>query len=208
MSFLHHTEGVVMKQRKLAFAIATAMLAAPLGGAMAQSTDLDSDSWWQSRKHRSFEPGFYVGGGVGYFRVNKNDFFPNGDKLDDDRVSLKGFVGADILPWLGAEGGYVNFGKIGDSSTFKADGWSLAAIAQAPMGNFAPYLKAGYYWWDADRDTQGATETDKKHGHDWFGGAGLRFALTEFLDMRVEYERYRLNKADIDMGSLNLQFTF
>lgn len=201
-------EGLIMKQHKLAFGIAAAMLAIPVSGALAQSSDLDSDSWWQPRKQRSFEPGFYVGGGVGYFRVNENDFFPNGDKLDDDRAALKAYVGGDFLPWLGAEAGYVNFGKIGDSSTFKADGWSIAAIAQAPIGNFAPYVKAGYFWWDADRDTAGVTGTTDHDGHDWFGGLGLRFALTQALDLRVEYERYQLDDADIDMGSLNLQFTF
>lgn len=197
-----------MKQRKLALGLAAAVLAAPMGAALAQSSS-SSDSFWLPRKDRAFEPGFYVGGGVGYFRVDEQDFFENGDDLDDDRVSLKAYAGADILPWLSAEAGYVNFGEVGDSSTFEADGWTVAAIGQLPIGNFAPYAKVGYMWWDADTVTPAATTSSvNSDGHDWFGGLGVRFALTQVLDMRVEYERYQLDDADLDMGSINLQLTF
>lgn len=194
-----------MTQRKLALGLAAAMLTAPMGAALAQSGS-NSDSFWLPRKDRAFEPGFYVGGGVGYFRVDEQDFFENGDDLDDDRVSLKAYAGVDILPWLGAEAGYVNFGKVGNGSTLEGDGWTVAAVGQLPIGNFAPYAKVGYMWWDADRATTGTVYNSD--GHDWFGGLGVRFALTQVLDMRVEYERYQMDDADIDMGSLNLQLSF
>lgn len=178
------------------------MAAAPMGAALAQS-----DNFWLPRKDRAFEPGFYVGGGVGYFRVDEQDFFGPGDNLDDDRVSLKAYAGGDILPWLSAEAGYVNFGEIGNGSTLEGDGWTVAAIGQLPIGNFAPYAKVGYMWWDADRAAPGIP-IENRDGHDWFGGLGLRFALTQALDMRIEYERYQMDDADIDMGSINLQLTF
>lgn len=195
-----------MQRYTIVSGLIAALFAAPIGVALAQDTGTTSDSFWLPRKERTFEPGFYVGGGVGYFRVDEQDFFGEGDDLDDDQVSFKTYAGGDILPWLGAEAGYVNFGEVGNGSTFEADGWTIAAIAQIPIGNFAPYAKIGHMWWDADIDTTGAVGSSD--GNDWFGGLGLRFALTQALDMRVEYERYQLDEADIDMGSLNLQLQF
>src|SRR5699024_8181268 len=105
-------------------------------------------------KERTFAPGVFVGGGIGYYRVDEQDFFDGGDDLDDDQAAFKVYAGADVLPWLGAEVGYVNFGEIGGSgATLDVDGWSAAAIAQLPIGNFAPYIKAGHLWWDTDTDS-------------------------------------------------------
>lgn len=192
-----------MNQRKTALGLAAAaLLAVPTSAVLAQATDT-TDRWFP-RQDRQFEPGFYVGGGVGYFRVEEQDFFGPDDDLDDEQVSLKAYAGGDFMPWLSAEAGYVNFGEVGDASTLEADGWTVAAMAQLPIGNFAPYAKVGHLWWDADVGPGGATDD----GNDWFGGLGVRFALTQALDMRVEYERYELADVDVDMGSLNLQLQF
>lgn len=194
-----------MKNRKIALGLAAALTAAPLGAALAQTAS-DSERYWLPSRERTFSPGIFVGGGIGYYRVDEQDFFGPGDDLDDDQVSFKVYAGGDLLPWLGVEAGYVNFGEIGGSgASLDADGWSVAAIAQLPIGNFAPYAKAGHLWWDTDSDSASFGNPD---GHDWFGGLGLRFALTQAIDMRLEYERYEVADADVDMGSLNLQLQF
>ncbi len=41
----------------------------------------------------NFRPGFYLGGGIGYDRVEGEDFTGNGDDLEDSRVTYKGIVG-------------------------------------------------------------------------------------------------------------------
>lgn len=195
-----------MKQRQLALELTAVLLAAPASVALAQSGSSDH-GFRLPQREPAFEPGLYVGGGVGYFRVDEQDFFEEGDDLDDDRAALKVYFGGDLLPWLAVEGGYVSFGEIGNGSTLEGDGWTLAAIGQLPIGNFAPYAKLGYMWWDADRSAPNVP-VDNNDGHDWFGGLGLRFALTRAMDLRVEYERYQMDDADIDMASLNLQLTF
>lgn len=191
-----------MNMRKLVLGVAAATLAAPMGAAVAQTSTTDT---WFPRKDRAFEPGYYVGGGVGYFRVDEQDFFENGDDLDDEQVSYKLYAGGDFTSWLSGEVGYINFGEFGDDSELEADGFTVAAIAQWPIGNFAPYAKVGWLWWDADASPANVDDDD---GDDVFGGLGVRFSLTEALDMRVEYERYQLDDADLDMGSLNLQYQF
>lgn len=193
-----------MNKRNLVLGVAAAMLAAPMGAAIAQ-TSSTSDTWFP-RKDRAFEPGYYVGGGVGYFRVDEQDFFGDDDDLDDEQVSWKLYGGGDFTSWLSGEVGYINFGEFGDDSELEADGFTVAAIAQWPIGNFAPYAKVGWLWWDADVNTALGSASDD--GDDVFGGLGVRFSLTQALDMRVEYERYQLDDADLDMGSLNLQYQF
>lgn len=186
-----------MTHRKLVLGLAAGLLALPMSAALAQTSSSGSsvDSWLP-RNDRPFEPGFYVGAGAGYSWIDEDGF-------EDDRLGFKLYGGADVLSWLGAEIGYVNFGEFSDGGTdVDADGFSVAAFAQVPVGNFAPYLKVGHLWWDASSN---AGDTD---GDDWFGGLGVRFSLTEAVDMRVEYERYELDDADLDMGSLNVQYQF
>lgn len=196
-----------MNQRKIALGLAAGLLAIPMSAAMAQTSGSTMDRWLP-RQDRAFEPGFYVGGGIGYYRVEEQDFFGPDDDLDDEQVSFKVYGGGDFMSWLSAEIGYVNFGEVGDgTSSLEADGFTVAALASVPVGNFAPYVKVGHMWWDADAGTGGSDD-----GNDWFGGLGVRFALTEVLDMRAEYERYQFDTdggdVDSDMLSLNLQYTF
>jgi OOP family OmpA-OmpF porin len=196
-----------MNQRKLALGLAAGLVAIPMGAAMAQTSGSTVDRWLP-RQDRAFEPGFYVGGGIGYYRVEEQDFFGPDDDLDDEQVSFKVYGGGDFLSWLSAEIGYVNFGEVGDgTSTLEADGFTVAGLASVPVGNFAPYAKVGYLWWDADAGTGGSDD-----GNDWFGGLGVRFALTDMVDMRAEYERYQFDTTggdvDTDMLSLNLQYMF
>ena len=102
------------------------------------------------------------------------------------------------LAWLGVEGMYANFGEIG-SGDFDVDGWGLAAVAQWPIANFTPYIKAGNLWWDADAGGD---------GNDWFGGAGVRFNLAQNVDLRLEYDRYQFDDVDADTGWVDVQLRF
>ncbi|WP_168149014.1 porin family protein [Solimonas marina] len=173
------------------------------------------------------EPGFFAGGGAIYTRL-QNKFtdqsFPDdSDDFDDDRVSWKAFAGVRVNPILSIEGQYVDFGDAeNDAARVEADGWTAALVADIPLHYVQPYAKAGALFWHTDAHLRGALSSASKvksDGTDFFWGLGLRIPLNEAVELRAEYERYKLNgdadgdddysvDSKVDAASLNLQFNF
>lgn len=153
-------------------------------------------------------PGLYLGGGAGYNRIEGEDFTGNGDEFEDSRISYKGILGLRLTPTFFVEGQYINFGTAEDGANrVKADGFTTSAVLDLPIWEFVhPYGKIGALFWDADGRFSNVAASDD--GTDLTYGVGLRFAVTERIDLRTEYERFELNDTDIDMASANLQFNF
>jgi hypothetical protein len=162
----------------------------------------------------------YIGGGVGYYRLNDEDFPDSEDELDDNRWSWRGQVGVQFNPVFSLEGGYTDFGDLEDGNLeLDADGSFVAALVHLPLGGgFAPYGKLGQLWWDVERSV---TRSDRgpigggttivrssEDGNDTFYGLGVRFGEGPGLQMRIEYDRFALDDADADMASVNLQYRF
>ena len=163
----------------------------------------------------------YLGGGVGYFRINDEDFPDSEDELKDNRWSWRGQAGIQFNPVFSVEGGYTDFGEVEDGSLeLDADGSFVAALVHLPLANgVAPYGKVGQLWWDVERRATttssgflGGGETtvsrSSEDGNDTFYGVGIRFGEGPGLQMRVEYDRFALDDADVDMASVNLQYRF
>lgn len=112
-------------------------------------------------------------------------------------------------PW---KGGYIDFGEATDGvNGLKATGWTAAGILALPItDNFAPYAKAGQLFWNSDSLVGSITVSED--GNDYFYGAGIRYALYQRLDLRLEYERFTMDhgndEIDMDMASLNMQLRF
>ena len=157
---------------------------------------------------QSADPGLYLGGGVGYNRIEGEDFTGNGDEFEDDRVSYKGIAGLKLGQHLSLEGQYIDFGTAEDGpSRVEADGWTAGAVFELPLTqNFVAYAKGGALFWDAEGRFANVRADDD--GTDPFYGVGARFALNRNLALRIEYERFELNDTDIDMASANLLFHF
>ncbi|HEY0975046.1 MAG TPA: porin family protein [Solimonas sp.] len=152
--------------------------------------------------------GIYLGGGVGYNRIESQDFPNSNDDVEDSRVSYKGILGARLSPNFSLEGQYINFGTAKDGANqVKADGFTAGVVFDLPLTEwFSPYAKAGALFWDADGRFANVRSSDD--GTDFTYGVGARFGLSEAVDFRVEYERFELNDTDVDMASANLQFNF
>ncbi len=150
----------------------------------------------------------YLGGGIGYYRLNDDNFLDEDESLKDDRFSWRGFAGFEVNRIFALEAGYVDFGSTSEGNRdMEADGWTLAAIAALPITPyFAPYAKVGQLFWDRERSFGPLSSSDD--GNDFFFGGGARFAMTDNIDLRLEYERYALDDTDLDMGSVNVQFRF
>lgn len=152
--------------------------------------------------------GPYLGGAVGYFRIDGDDFIAPGDKLHDNRIAYKGYGGWNYNSIFALEASYVDFGNSKDGNRhIDANGYTAALVVSIPMlKNFSPYAKVGDLIWDADTRSGGVHNS--QDDDDLFYGVGVRFALNEHVDLRAEYERYKLDETDIDMPSLNLQYNF
>lgn len=157
---------------------------------------------------QSADPGLYLGGGAGYNRVEGEDFTGDGDEFKDDRVSYKGIAGLKLGQHFSLEGQYLNFGTAEDGDNrVDADGWTAGGVFELPMTqNFSVYGKGGALFWDAEGRFANVSADDD--GTDPFYGVGARFALSQHLALRLEYERFELNDTDIDMASANLLFHF
>lgn len=151
----------------------------------------------------------YVGGGIGYYRLNDGNFLDEDERLKDDRYAWRAFAGVDFARFLALEAGYIDFAKASSgNASLDVDGWTAAVVGAIPLTQtFALTGKVGNLWWDATQET-GAGGRSSDSGDDIFYGVGVRFSMTPNTDLRVEYDRYEVDDVDLDTASLNLQYRF
>lgn len=155
-------------------------------------------------------PSFYVGGGVGYDKLENENFNRNGGEhgVEDERMTYKGLVGLHLNRGLSLEAQYVDFGTAEDGNNrVDATGVSAGIVAHIPLFRHVhPYGKAGVLFWESDNRFNGLSRNDD--GNDFTYGAGARFAVAERVDVRAEYERFELDDTDVDHLSATVQFNF
>lgn len=156
------------------------------------------------------QPGFLLGGGIGYHRFESEDFPDDDDDLQDERVGYKGIVGLNMSEIFSFEGQYIDFGTAEDGDNqVDASGWTAGANLRLPVfPRIYPYAKAGALFWDADGRSAIAPIDASDDGVDFTYGVGVQFNLTDFVQLRTEYERFELNDIGVDMGSANVVFSF
>ncbi len=156
----------------------------------------------------SGRPNIYIGGGAGYGRVNGEDFTNSNGDLTKNRVSWKALAGIKFNPMVSIEGQYIDFGASNRSSDrVKASGWTTDLVLDVPVTPFVtPYAKAGALMWKTDNRFNSISRDD--NGTSFTYGAGVRFRLAENLDLRAEYERFRMDQTHVDSASAILQFNF
>ncbi len=154
------------------------------------------------------EAGIYVGAGVGYYRINDDDFLDEDDRLKDNRGAYRVYAGFEAGRVFAIEGAYTDFAKTSDGlASMELSGLSAAVLINIPLlPTIAPYGKLGMMSWDRKRSFGSLSSSDD--GSDVFYGLGARFALSYNLDLRLEYERYAIDDMDLDMASINLQYRF
>lgn len=179
----------------LLLAAFTALAAFPLGA---------------SAGHNSPRPGFYLGGGAGLNSLEGEDYTgPSGNRVEDEKVSYKGFAGFRVNHILSLEATYIDFGTAeGGGNRVNADGFIFGGVFEAPMTpHFHPYAKAGGLIWDSN-SRFGVSAPFNDDGTDFTYGIGARLILGRNVDIRTEYERFELNLNDVHTISAMLQFNF
>ncbi len=177
--------------------VLTALLASPL---LVHAQDLRP------------KPGLYLGGGIGYNRIESEDIPNSDDDLSDSQVAYKGIAGIRLGTILAIEGQYIDFGTAEDGDNrIDASGWTADAVLTLPLTErINPYGKIGALFWEADGRSQGVTPpiSSNEDGTDLTYGVGVNFGITEMIALRAEYERFALEDTDVDLGSANITFSF
>lgn len=182
-----------------------------------------------------YSSGWYMGGNIGMSTANIDQDkitqnLTNPSYTDDERdLGYKLFGGYQFNKYFALEGGYFNLGKFDYAlstatgtaeGNIKIMGVNLDAVAILPVTeNFSVFGRAGANYAQAKDSfsTTGSisiTDTDpKKTDLNFKFGAGLQYAITDAVGIRLEAERYRINDAvgnigDIDLFSVGLTYRF
>jgi len=149
---------------------------------------------------------------------------------DDNDTGYKLFGGYKFNRNFAVEGGYFDLGRFGFTATtvpagtlngnIKLKGVNLDAVGILPITeNFSAFGRVGVNYAEARDSFSGSgavnvlnSNPSKREANLKFGG-GLQYDFTQWLGMRVEAERYRINdavgsKGDIDLVSVGLVYRF
>jgi opacity protein-like surface antigen len=164
------------------------------------------------------EEGFYLGGGVGEFNVDIDDFDDLDetiDRYDSDDTAWKAFVGWRANQSLAFEIAYLNLGSPDDEvlpGTFveiETDGFAPYIVGSLPFAAFELFAKAGYLVYDTEvRVTTplGSGVTDESD-EEFTWSAGLGLTVFDAFNVRLEYEMFDVQNVD-DANALWLTGAF
>lgn len=173
-------------------------------------------AWLAPMAYAQVEP--YIGFGYGQYKFEFESSDIDTD-FDDDQNVWRLFGGVQLNKALGLELSIYNFDDARDRGLrSELEGASLAAIFAAPLHErFALFAKVGWFWWEADIKGTAVVIPGEPplredfDGDDVFFGAGLKVGLTDSVDLRIEYDRFELDRdinPDLDMASISLQARF
>ncbi|WP_107851902.1 outer membrane beta-barrel protein [Oceanimonas marisflavi] len=185
-----------------------------------------------SANAETYHPGPYVGGSIGHTSVDwdvLDDLESEGASVDDNDVGYKLFAGYRINNFFAIEGFYADLGKAtaagsglvgGNTAHASADvdasTFGLSALAIYPINDKVEVFgKVGFNAWDADANASlripanGINESasDSDDGTDPMYGVGAAYNIDN-LSLRVEFERYELDDANVDMASAGISYKF
>lgn len=138
------------------------------------------------------DQGFYLGGGYGLVTSD-------GDGFDEEDGAPHFFAGYQILPFLGIEGGYYDFGEYGNSLiSADIESYTLALTGRIPVTNtFALFARVGPVWTETEL-TSGPFSTTED-SEEILVGVGMSFEISRNIDLRLAYDWV---DADLDAGDL------
>ncbi len=166
------------------FGAGTAMLAAAETGTSA-STGMRDDSY--------SGPEFYVGAGFGEIDVDENDF-------DGDDTVGRGFIGGKFNDYVGLELSYIDFGEFDNQfASAESTGLTIAVTGWLPVAErFSLFAKGGSLFWETDVEI--GSFSDELDGNEFFWGIGAQYEITEHIDAMLEYDRFKLDLQNSELG--------
>lgn len=156
----------------------------------------------------------YVGASLG--RADLDQDCAGGFDCDDPDVSGKVFTGGMFNEWLGAELGWIHFGRAeGSGGRRRAHGLNLSLVGAIPVSPaFSVFAKLGttYGWTRTSAAAATGVETGSENGFGLSGGVGASMDITPEWSVMLEWERHRLKFAggrdSVDLTTLGLKYKF
>jgi OOP family OmpA-OmpF porin len=168
----------VMERNRFAIAVAVVALAGT-GPAMAQDPEE--------------QEGVYVGGGVGDFSVEIDDFDGDDINFDDSDTVYKAFVGYRFNQFFGAQFDYYDLGSsdspINNLQTLELEtaGWAVRVEGTLPLAFFELFATAGLMYSDVEASIGGQEVYDDTDSDPVYS-VGAGFEIAERVVLRLEYE--------------------
>jgi OOP family OmpA-OmpF porin len=164
------------------------------------------------------DSGFYLGGGVGQYNIEVDDFDDVTTAVEDydsDDTAWKAFGGWRRNRYFGVELAYINLGSPSDEilpDTFveiETDGFAPYAVGTLPLGPLELFAKAGYFFHETDARITSplGTATESDSGEDFTWSAGVGLTIFETFNLRLEYEQFDFDNID-DSNALWLTGSF
>ncbi|HTK99392.1 MAG TPA: porin [Pseudomonadales bacterium] len=172
------------------------------------------------------EPGPYVEGTMGQSTMKASTRFGDGGgevdtfHMTKDETAYKAAIGYNLTPWLGLEGGYVDFGSPSDHANLPtfgrvdgkvdATGWEEFVVGSLPVGPIELFAKVGAVESDirfkAHSEALDARRSEDESNTELAYGGGAAYELGK-LALRAEVETYDANKLD-DMHLITAGLTY
>jgi OOP family OmpA-OmpF porin len=158
----------------------------------------------------------YVGGSAGESKFKRECDRLLVTECERKDTGWKVYAGGKMNEVLGLEVGYTDFGRI-RASGGNTEAWAIpvSLTAGAPLGSrFGVFGKVGGLYGRTDVDVSPTSIFDRGHksGWGWTYGVGATAGLTQNLQLRVDWDRYKLDfvggRDDVDMLSAGLQLRF
>jgi OmpA-OmpF porin, OOP family len=158
---------------------------------------------------RAEDSGFYVGAGAGLAHEGFTGF-----RGDDTAFKLLG--GYSFNKYFAMEAEYVDGGRLKDGVggldiAISSEGFITALIGKWPLNEvFAPYLKAGYAFYDTTAKVTGASSpfSVSSSDSDTVVGGGLELQLGDHFQLRAELEKINVPDADFRIYTLAATYRF
>ncbi len=192
-----------MNNRKGITIVAAIAALAFAGGAYARNND---------------DSGMYLGGGVGSFNVDIDDFDDVPETIDDyksDDTAWKAFVGWRMNKNVAFEAAYVNLGSPEDTiapdttAEIETDGFAPYIVGTLPFAAFELFAKAGYLIYDTEARVTSplGSVVVEDSGDDFTWSAGVGLTVFDAFNLRLEYEMFDVQEVD-DANALWLTGAF
>jgi len=165
------------------------------------------------------DAGWYIGAAYGMTSFDLDTTGITNPSVDDSDSGFKIYGGFQFNKHLGAEVGYVDFGKAAVSGSISGipftgnidlTAMTVAAVGTLPLNeSFALFGKVGLWTWDATASVSalGSAGSADDSGTDAFFGAGLRYNLNKNFALTLELEMYDSDDS-VTMTSVGVRYKF
>lgn len=156
---------------------------------------------------------WYAGFGFGQSRYRDLGISSANTRTEGWKV----YTGYQLNKYLGAEGGYANLNEFTATKgttriETESNAWTLSAVGSYPLTDkLSVMARLGAAYVQTSTDSKVGTALAERSGKDSYEpyyGLGVKYALLDNIDLRAEWERFDLDKSNIDLMTAGFAMKF